>query len=466
MAPTAYNPGLPGGLPLVPVLILAAAIDGQAALRHASALAALGPHPWGSPRAAVAAQYVEAQFRAAGLADVRPQPFSTNGIAGQNVLGVLRGSGPELVIVGAHHDTAPDAPGAYDDGGGVGVVIEVARALARGPAPARTIVFASWDGEEAWSTQRALTTGSRAHLASLGEDARNLVAVFDVEMCGWKGGRPVVHPIAYADPRHPGRYVITPAWLMRAALRSPSFAVGDPFVSWLYQPGVRTFRVGLYGDDLSFLQGGQPALFASDSSFTAYYPWYHQPADTPDKLDAGALARMGTGVIEVLDALGRVPRGPASEPDWFAAFGYVLGSGVLWAIALLSLVPLAFRARGAGGLASLLALAQALLFVLLFWRHPVPALWVFLLPNLIGRRRLWTALVSSLPALALAGLGVAAWSRGFVRGLWLAPWEIAVLLFGLACAFAVGGRPAPRRARASREGGKPAGRPKKRRRRG
>jgi hypothetical protein len=272
-------------------------------------------------------------------------------------------------------------------------------------------------------------------------------------MCGWKGGRPVFHPIAYADPGHPGRYVITPAWLMRAALTSRSLAVGDPVLSWLYQPAVRTFRAKLYGDDLSFLQGGQPALFASDSSFTAFYPWYHTAADTADKLDAGALARMGNGALEVLDALARVPRGPAVEPDWFAAFGYVLGPGALWAVGLLSLLPLAWRARRAGGLALLLAMGHGLLFVLLFWRHPVPALWVFLLPNVFGRgRRAWVAAISALPLLALAGLGAVAWSRGFVRGLWLAPWEIAVLFFALACAFVAGG--GPRRARAPRGGGK------------
>jgi Peptidase family M28 len=443
-------------------MLLAASVDGEAALRHASALAALGPHPWGSPRAAVAAQYVESQFRAAGLSEVRLQPFTSHGVAGQHVLGVLRGSGPEFVVLGAHHDTAPDAPGAYDNGGGVGVLIEAARTLARGRAPARTIVFASWDAEESSSLGHGLALGSRAYVASLGEDASHLVAAFDIEMCGWKGGRPVFHPIAYADPGHPGRYVITPAWLMRAASTSRSFAVGDPLISWLYQPAVRTFRVRLYGDDLSFLQAGRPALFASDSSFTAFYPWYHQAADTADKLDAGALARMGQGVLEVLDALSRAPRGPAVERDWLAVFGFVLGSAELWAIALLSLLPLAWRAQRAGGLALLLAAAQALLFVLLFWRHPVPALWVFLLPNLLGRgRRLWIAALALLPALALAGLGAAAWARGFVGGLWLAPWEVAVLAFGLACALAVGG--GARRARASRDGGKPRRRQRRQR---
>jgi hypothetical protein len=293
----------------------------------------------------------------------------------------------------------------------------------------------------------------------MGEDARRLIAVFNVEMCGWKGGRPVFQPIPHADPGQPGRYVVTPAWLMRAALRSRSFAVGDPVLSWLYQPGVRTIRATLYGDDISFLQAGRPALFASDSSFTSFYPWYHQATDTADKLDAAALARMGGGALEVLDALSRVPPGPDSEPDWFAAFGFVLGPGALWTIGLLSLVPLGLRA-GRGGLAGPLAAMQGLLFVVLLWRHPVPALWVFLLPNLLGRgRRIWIGAIAALPVALLAGLGIVAWVRGFVGGVWLGPWEIAVLAFGLACAFAAGG--APRRASPPREGRK-----KSKRRRG
>ena len=74
--------------------LLAAQVDGQAALRHASALASLGPHPWGSPRSRAAAEYVAAQFRTAGLADVRLEDFESHGVRGANVVGVLRGRGP------------------------------------------------------------------------------------------------------------------------------------------------------------------------------------------------------------------------------------------------------------------------------------------------------------------------------------------------------------------------------------
>jgi len=51
------------------------------------------------------------------------------------------------------------------------------------------------------------------------------------------------------------------------------------------------------------------------------------------------------------------------------------------------------------------------------------------------------------------GVGAAAWSRGFAHGVWLEPWEIAVLLLGLALAFV---RPRPGHAATGR--GRRAGR--------
>src|SRR5436190_23050542 len=95
---------------LAPALLLAAAsaagtkataFDGEAALRHAAALAALGPHPWGSPRSDFAPKYVESQFIEAGLEEVRLQEFERHGLHGANVVGVLRAPGPEFIVVGA-----------------------------------------------------------------------------------------------------------------------------------------------------------------------------------------------------------------------------------------------------------------------------------------------------------------------------------------------------------------------------
>ena len=79
-----------------------------------------------------------------------------------NVIGILRGSDPELkntcVLLTAHYDhlgRLADGPGdriyngANDDGSGTGSVIEVARALASlRPHPRRSIVFMTFFGEE------------------------------------------------------------------------------------------------------------------------------------------------------------------------------------------------------------------------------------------------------------------------------------------------------------------------------
>jgi hypothetical protein len=452
-------------MPALLGLLLAASIDGQAALRHASALAALGPHPWGSPRNQAAAAYVAAQLREAGLDEVDLQAFERRGVRGTNVVATLRAPGDEFVVIGAHHDTAPDAPGAYDDGGGVGILIELGRVLAHEERRQRTIVLASFDGEEAESKGKGMTEGSRAFVERLGLRARSMTAAFAIEMSGFRGGTPLLHAIAYADPREKGRAVVSPAWLVRAALEGSREAgaplgVGDPLLSWLYQPAVRTFRVRLSGDDLSFLQSGHPALFVSDSSFSAFYPDYHKPSDTADKLDAAALERMGQSVLGVARALERVPRGAAEEPQWFVAFGRVFGWPWLAGLGAASLLPGLWRGWRAGGLALVARLVQAMLAAAFFWAHPVPALWVLLVPHVLlpWRRAWWTVLLAVAPALGLLAIGASAWWREAVNGVWLAPWEIVVGALALALAFlglghgGGGGRGRPRAAR------KPAGR--------
>jgi len=417
-------------------LVLATTFDGAAALRHASALSALGPRPWGSPRGVAAAEYVAAQLR--GFAPgVRIEPFESHGIRGANVIAVLPGRSPEMVIVGAHHDTAPGAPGAYDDAGGVGVVIEAARVLAATKRE-RTIVIASWDGEEAWSTGLTTTSGSRAHVKAMGESARTIVAALAVEMCGWKEGTPVLHPIAYADPLRPGHYAIAPARVMRALLSGSRQAgsglgVGDPLLAWAYQPAVRTFRGRLYGDDLSFLQAGLPATFTADSSFARFYPWYHQPTDTADKLDAAALARMGTAVVGGVEALAALPLSRDPERDWFAAFGFVAGPTPLLAFGLLALLPGLAAARGGPVLARL---GQAGATAFLMWRHLVPALWALALPALITGviRRRWSIPLGLVPPLLLLAIGGVGWSRGMIAGTWLSVVDWIALGAGVALA--------------------------------
>jgi hypothetical protein len=411
--------------------LVVAGFDGSVALRHASALASLGPHPAGSPRSRAAAEYVAAGFRTAGLGEVRLTGFDVEGGQGTNVIGVLRAPGPEFVVLSAHHDTAPSAPGALDDGGGVGVLIEVARVLHQNQERPRTVVFASFDAEELGMQ------GSRAYVASLGPQARNIVAALAIELCGWKGGTACLHTLAYPNPRSPRDTTIAPAWLVRTILAGArgsggDLRLGDPLLSWLYQPAVRSLRLRFGADDAPFLQAGIPAAFVSDSSFSAFYPSYHASTDMADKLDQASLARMGQVVLGAAGALARVAPGVPTEPNWFVAFGGVIGPWPLAWVAILCVCLVLYQARGTGAIGLLVRLVQAGLFAFLAFGQPVPTLWILALPVVLALAgRFWLTALGVLPALSLLALIGGGWARGIIRGTWLSPWEIALLVLAL-----------------------------------
>jgi hypothetical protein len=128
----------------------------------------------------------------------------------------------------------------------------------------------------------------------------------------------------------------------------------------------------------------------------------------------------------------------------------VIGWPWLLSIAAVSLVPGLWRGARLGGLALGVRILQAILVGLLVWQHPVLALWLLLIAHVIvpWRRSWWTVLLALAPALALLTLGAAAWWRGVVNGVWLAPWEVVVALLALALAFlglsgGTGGRQRP-----------------------
>jgi hypothetical protein len=198
---------------------------------------------------------------------------------------------------------------------------------------------------------------------------------------------------------------------------------------------VRTFRVSHPIEvDAAFVRAGYPALVIDDAP-TSFGARERSP-DTADKLDVDALARAGQSAQGALQALSQAVRGPAVEPAWFAAFGRVLGAGVLMTIGALSLVPGLVRAFRAGGLGLAARLTQAVCFGALLWRHPVPALCVLVLPNLLSAAgSVGVSVLGLTGALALGVTGIAWWRRGIVAGLWLEYWEIGLLVLALALSF-------------------------------
>ena len=134
-------------------------VDSARVLAHVGALTAAGPRPGDSEQARQAARYIEATLAGAGVTAER-MPVGVVDVPGITVLGSayrrahrVETTDPDLVVrfgppppsgkallVMAHYDTVPTSPGAVDNAAAVGVLLELARALAASPPPIPVIL--------------------------------------------------------------------------------------------------------------------------------------------------------------------------------------------------------------------------------------------------------------------------------------------------------------------------------------
>ncbi|MFQ5828284.1 MAG: M28 family peptidase [Candidatus Methylomirabilia bacterium] len=278
---------------LLPVLIGVASaaesgFDSRVAWRHVERLVGFGPRPSGSAALARARAYLVAELKKNGLT-VREQAFTAttpDGPIGMvNVIGELPGRRPQVILLGGHYDTkhfkAFRFVGAHDGGSGTGVLLELARSLARASGEfTYWIVF--FDGEEArrdW-TRRDGIYGSRHMVEALRrEGSLGLVrAVVVVDMIGDRDltlrreGRstPWLTEVMWGSARRLGH---------RAHFLNETLAVED--------------------DHTPFLRAGVPATLLIDFD----YPYWHTPDDTLDKLSLRSLGILGEVLLDGLRAL-------------------------------------------------------------------------------------------------------------------------------------------------------------------
>jgi hypothetical protein len=218
----------------------------------------------------------------------------------RNVMGVVRGSDPRLrgeaVIIGAHMDHLGRSgdrtyPGADDNASGVAALLEIAKALVgMGRAPKRTIVVAFWTGEEeghlgsehyvrhpAWPLDR---TSAYLNLDMIGhpwraEEIKTLVSDTRLE-----NGAAFLSAVRPADFIELGVATSAPQLgpVLAQAARGSGLAL---HLDWTDgKRGGSDYR--------AFAWKGVPFV----RFFGNFFDGYHEPIDTPDRLDAGQVLKM------------------------------------------------------------------------------------------------------------------------------------------------------------------------------
>jgi len=276
---------------------------GRARTELAGLLAAAGggPHPVTSTANRRVREFVLRELSALGVAPEVHESVACGRYRFcapvSNVVARVRGKGPgRPVLLVAHYDSVPAGPGAADDGSGVAILLESARALAA-ERPARDVLLLVDDGEEVG------LAGAEAFVKS--PLASEVGAVVNVEARGTSG----------------------PSLLFETA--GPSGFVASRLAGG---PGLLT----------SSLFSTFYALLPNDTDLTALRPLsvpgvnlafiggacrYHTPEDDLAHLDPRSLQHQGEGALRLVRSfaaadLERVPPGEAIFFD-------VLGLGVV-----------------------------------------------------------------------------------------------------------------------------------------
>lgn len=236
--------------------------------------------------------YVAARLEAAGY-EVEHLPFTANRTTGTNLLAERPGSGPEVVMIGAHLDSDASGPGINDNGSGVATVLVIAEILAGLPPPTETIRFAFWDAEE------GDPFGSRAYVEELSEaDRERIGAYLNFDMVGSPNPIRLVYAEADAAPGSEGLTRLVAAYFAERELSwAPIDLEGDSDQGPFIDAGIPTG--GLFSGGIELVTDAQAAAFGADGGEPAD-PCSHRACDTIENVDLKGLELMARAITHAV----------------------------------------------------------------------------------------------------------------------------------------------------------------------
>ena len=256
-----------------------------------------------------AARYLEATLASFGYTPGR-QEYAVGGKTVRNIDAVIEPQGaadPEVIVVGAHYDSAEDAPGANDNASGTAAVLELARLLKDLQARKRIRFVLFVNEEPPYFMTRDM--GSLRYAEALAARKERVTAMFSLETLGYYSDAPASQqypfPFGLLFPDR-GDFVAFVGLtnsrpLVHATMRSFRSHTSFPTVGGVAPvviPGIG------WSDHWAFGQYGFPGVMVTDTA-PFRYPHYHEPTDPPDKIDDARLARVVKGMERVIRDLAR-----------------------------------------------------------------------------------------------------------------------------------------------------------------
>lgn len=248
-----------------------------------------------------AADYLEKTFQDSKYS-VERQTYQVDQRDCHNLIVEIKGTSlpDEIVLVGAHYDSAYGTPGANDNGSGTAALVVLAEKMQSKPLK-RTVRFVAFTNEEPPHFQREEIMGSWVYAKACRQRKDKLVFVLSLETMGYFTDEPfsqqVPPPLNLLYP-NTGNFI--------AVISNPSSrpmmmdclkvfrkhckevkACGGPLPEEMHGVG--------WSDHWSFWQEGYSGIMITDTALFRY-PHYHEPTDTVDKIDFKRFSQVVDGL--------------------------------------------------------------------------------------------------------------------------------------------------------------------------
>jgi len=240
----------------------------------------------------------------------------------QNVVAVLEGSDPvlkkEYVAIGAHYDhVGIGAPvngdsiynGADDDGSGTTGILSIAGAFANSTVrPKRSILFVWHCGEEKglW--------GSEYFTSYPTVPLKQVITQLNIDMIG-RSKKPGDTNPKNKDLSGPDEIYVIGSKMMSTELGELSERVNKAFLNlqfdYRYDDPNDTNRFFFRSDHFNYAKNGVPIIFY----FDGVHEDYHQPSDSPDKIDYQKMEKVARTVYVMAWNLANQAKRPVVDKD-------------------------------------------------------------------------------------------------------------------------------------------------------
>ncbi len=250
-----------------------------------------------------AADYIRATLGSSGFRVKRHQ-YEVSGNPCENLEVEIIGKdhSDQIVLIGAHYDSVQGSPGANDNATGVAAMLALARAFAK-MRPSRTVRFVAFTNEEPPLFQ-SRHMGSRIYAQRSHERGEKIVLMLSLETIGYysdePGSQAYPFPFSFFYPSTANFIAFVSnmensPWVRQllTAFRRHAQFPSEGGALWEWIPGVS------WSDHWSFWKEGYPAVMVTDTAPNRY-PHYHTSADTPDKVDFSRVARVVSGLQQVI----------------------------------------------------------------------------------------------------------------------------------------------------------------------